>query len=69
MTYENFLELFDKMALDIAKDQPMASLDAKLKKVFLNFTVNKKLVEGYTLNEPFASFERLETTKVSDGAR
>jgi len=69
LTYENFLELFDKMALDIAKDQPMASLDAKLKKVFLNFTVNKKLVEGYTLNEPFASFERLETTKVSDGAR
>ena len=69
LTYENFLELFDKMALDIAKDQPMAKLDAMLKKVFLNFTVSKKLVEGYTLNEPFASFERLETGKVSNGAR
>lgn len=69
LTYEKFLELFDKMALDIAKDQPMATLDANLKKVFLNFTVNKKSVEGYTLNEPFASFERLETNKVSDGAR
>jgi site-specific DNA recombinase len=69
LTYENFIELFDKMALDIAKDQPMARLDAMLKKVFLNFTVNKKLVVGYTLNEPFASFERLETGKVSNGAR
>ncbi len=68
LTYENFIELFDKMALDIAKDQPMAKLDAMLKKVFLNFTVNKKLVVGYTLNEPFASFERLETGKVSNGA-
>lgn len=69
LTYENFLELFNNMAKSIAEKQPMATLDAKLKKVFLNFVVNKKSVEGYTLNEPFASLERLETSNVSYGAR
>ena len=68
LTYENFLELFDNMAKSIAEKQPMATLDAKLKKVFSNFITNKKSVEGYTLNEPFASLERLETGKVSNGA-
>ena len=69
LTYQNFLELFDNMAKSIAEKQPMATLDAKLKKVFSNFITDKKSVEEYTLNEPFASLERLETGKVSNGAR
>lgn len=69
LTYESFLELFDNMALRLSKTDKMEDLDALLQKVFLNFTVNKKLVEGYTLNEPFASLELLETSNVSDGAR
>ncbi len=69
LTYESFLELFDNMALRLTKTDKMEDLNTLLQKVFLNFTVSKKLVEGYTLNEPFASLERLETPNVSDGAR
>ncbi len=69
LTYENFLELFDNMALRLSRTDKMEDLNMLLQKVFLNFTVNKKSVEGYTLNEPFASLERLETLNVSDGAR
>jgi DNA invertase Pin-like site-specific DNA recombinase len=69
MTYKEFLELFDNMAKNMAKPQSMAALDAKIQKVFLNFTVSLKNVEEYTLHEPFASLERLETTNVSLGAR
>lgn len=69
LTYEDFLELFDNMALRLSKTDKMEDLNILLQKVFLNFTVTKKSVEGYTLNEPFASLERLETSDVSLGAR
>lgn len=69
LTYSEFLELFDNMALRLAKTDKMEDLNMLLQKVFLNFTVNKKNVEGYTLNEPFASLERFETLNVSNGAR
>jgi len=69
MTYSSFLELFDYMAKTIDKKQSMEELDAKIQKVFLNFTVSRKKVEEYTLCEPFIHLERLETMKVSNGAR
>ena len=69
LTYESFLELFDNMSIKLAKTTRMEDLNNILQKVFLNFTVNKKNVEEYTLNEPFASLELLETSNVSDGAR
>ncbi len=69
LTYEEFLELFDNMSVILAKTTKMKDLDILLRKVFLNFTVNKKNVEEYTLNEPFASLERLDTSNVSDCAR
>jgi site-specific DNA recombinase len=69
LSYENFLELFDNMALLVASSTKMSELDYLLGKVFSNFTINKKNVEEYTLNEPFASLERLETSNVSYGAR
>jgi len=69
LTYEEFLELFDNMSLVLAKTTKMKDLDVLLRKVFLNFTVNKKNVEEYILNEPFASLERLNDPKVSDCAR
>lgn len=56
------------MAKTIDKKQSMEELDAKIQKVFLNFTVSRKKVEEYTLCEPFIHLERLETMKVSDGA-
>ena len=69
LTYKEFLELFDNMASLLAKDLKMKDLNTILQKVYLNFTVNKKSVVGYTLNEPFASLESVETLNVSDGAR
>lgn len=69
LTYEEFLELFDNMAQTLKKTTQMSDLDTLLQKFFLNFTINKKSVEGYTLNEPFASLERVETSDVSLGAR
>ncbi len=68
-TYEEFLELFDNMARKMNNSSSMKEWNTVLEKVFLNFTVNKKSVEEYTLNEPFASLERVETSNVSDGAR
>ncbi len=69
LTYEEFLELFNNMALILKKANKMNDINTLLQKVFLNFTVNKKFVEGYALNEPFASLESFETDKVSNGAR
>ena len=69
MSYEKFLELFDNMAKTITKTSKMEHLDTMLGKIFSNFTVNKKSVEEYTLNEPFASLECNEVSNVSDGAR
>ena len=69
LTYEEFLELFDNTASLLAKDLPMKDLNTILQKFFLNFSVDKKSVEEYTLNEPFASLERDKTSNVSYGAR
>ncbi|QQR64774.1 recombinase family protein [Candidatus Kaiserbacteria bacterium] len=69
MTYQEFLELFDNMASILKKTTKMSDLDTLLQKFFLNFTINKKSVEEYTLNEPFASLESIETSNVSLGAR
>lgn len=69
LTYEEFLELFDNMAQILKKTTKMSDLDTLLQKFFLNFTINKKSVEEYTLNEPFVSLEAIETSDVSLGAR
>ena len=68
-SFENFLELFENMAQRIANPASMEELNILLGKFFLNFTVNKKNVEKYTLNEPFASLERAETPNSINGAR
>ena len=53
----------------ITKTQPMQALDARIQKIFLNFTVGLKKFENYELCEPFASLERLEDSEVLNGAR
>ena len=69
LTYEKFLELFENMAENIANTKNMKQLDTILQKVFLNFTVTRKNVEEYTLCEPFASLERLNSQGDANCAR
>ena len=66
LTYEEFLELFEKMAKLGRSMTNMADLDFIIKKLFLNFTIKNKKVEKSTLNSPFAS---LADPKVALGAR
>lgn len=68
LTYVDFLELFENMAKNIGKITKMEDLDTIIGKIFLNFSVSSKSVEEYTLCEPFASLERLESSKDSNCA-
>ncbi len=66
LTYENFLELLEKMPINMGYSKNLTELDYMIKKVFLNFTVHKKKVVKFKLNTPFDTFA---TSKVALGAR
>ena len=52
-SHEQFVELFGKLALNIQKISNMADLDSILKKVFMNFVVEGKIVTQITQNPTF----------------
>jgi len=66
LTYENFLELLEKMPIIMAHSKNLPELDYMVKKVFSNFKVKNNKVVEYTLNKPF---DVLATSKVSLCAR
>ncbi|MAZ56347.1 hypothetical protein CL653_00975 [bacterium] len=59
LTYEEFLELMEKMPKTIAKLGNMTDLDYVIKKIFLNFSICDKKVIKSTLKSPFDSLETL----------
>lgn len=61
MTYQEFLELWQKMAKRLDTEDEMKVIDTLVKKVFSNFSVTSKKVESYVLSTPF---DRYETLKV-----
>ena len=63
-TYDQFLELLEKIPENMASSRNLDDLDYMVKKVFLNFTVKNKKVEKSTLNKPF---DRLFTSNVTKG--
>ena len=56
LTYEKFIELFDNLPIELAKEQKIEWLDDVLGKIFLNFTIKEKKVSDFTLNSPFKEF-------------
>ena len=65
-TYEKFLELMETIPKNLDYRKGMDELNYILRKVFLNFYIEDKKVVKTTLNSPF---DKLETIKVSNGAR
>lgn len=61
MTYELFLELFNKLPDLIRKSKSLSDIDEMLKLFFLNFTLKNKKVVSYELKSPFK--EMMEITK------
>ncbi len=53
LTYEEFLELMEKLPKTLASKETMADLDYVIRKVFSNFTVRGKNLETITLSAPF----------------
>ncbi|HUC01369.1 MAG TPA: recombinase family protein [Candidatus Paceibacterota bacterium] len=53
LTYEQFLELWEKTPKILAKMKPLTQKDAIIRKMFSNFTVSAKNVEKMELAEPF----------------
>ena len=53
LTYEEFLELMEKLTKTLASLKNMADLDNAIRKVFLNFYIRGKNVETATLSAPF----------------
>lgn len=66
LTYEEFLELMEKMAQIMRKVRNMSELDYLCRKMYMNFTIQGKKVIKSTLNQPF---EDLYKAKVHSGAR
>jgi len=62
-TFEEFIELFEKMPELIVKQKNMKDLDFLIGKIFLNFSAKGKSVYKYTLNPPFDVLERLSVSK------
>lgn len=56
LTYEKFVELFDKLAEITQKIAKMEDLDYIIRKLFLNFTIKDKKVANFSLNSPFKEF-------------
>ncbi len=52
-TYDEFLELFKKLANVIDKFKTMKDLDIAIKKMFSNFVIKDKKIASYTQNSPF----------------
>lgn len=66
LTYSEFIELMENMPKKMGEMRNIGDLDFIIRKIFLNFSVEKKNVVKYELNSPF---DLLETAKVSDCAR
>lgn len=66
LTYDNFLELLEKLPVNMAFSKNLEEIDYMVKKIFSNFTVKGNKVVEFTLNKPFDTFT---TTKVVLGAR
>ena len=62
-TYQEFIELWDKMPSLLTKSKNMADINFLLKKIFSNFVVSQNKVEKYTLNEPFKELELFNDTR------
>ena len=68
MAYFKFLELYQNLAERLEKIDSLEERDKRIRKIFLNFTVDRQNVLSYKLKQPF---ERLISTqnkeKVLDG--
>ncbi|MBD3244758.1 MAG: hypothetical protein GF335_02075 [Candidatus Moranbacteria bacterium] len=53
LNYKEFLELFEKLALNLRKIKSMKDLDLIIKTFFSNFTIKDKKVAKYKLKSPF----------------
>lgn len=66
LTYENFLELMEKMPKILRSMQNMQEMDFLIRKIYTNFTIEGKNVAKSTLSAPF---DALYTLKISNGGR
>lgn len=62
--YDNFIELFQNLAVETRKLTVMSDIDFVMRKVFMNFEVTGKKITKITQNSPFR--ELCEPTKASD---
>lgn len=56
LTYSQFLELFQKLALEISKGTSLEKKNYLIKKIFSNLTLKGDKVVSYKLNSPFKEF-------------
>lgn len=79
-TYENYLELFDNVAVILRKTRDINQMDKILRKFFSNLTLKAEFVQpknvntrwkmaSHTLKEPYATFEQTNTFDTGRGER
>ncbi len=56
LSFEKFVELFDKLPSTITQIKLMKEKDFVIRKIFLNFVIKNKKVASYQLNSPFKEF-------------
>lgn len=59
-SYEEFVELFGKLAKVIEKAKHLRDRDAAIRKMFMNFTTDGKKILNFELNSPFSELSAIK---------